>query len=83
MITRAKAGNFKPKSYNTEKVLSLETPSSVAEALSDKNWNLAMQDEFDALIKNQTWCLIPPEHNMKLVEINGSFSKTKLRWNNK
>ncbi|KAH9687883.1 Integrase catalytic domain-containing protein [Citrus sinensis] len=67
MITRAKAGIFKPKAYNTEKALYLETPSSVAEALSDRNWKLAMQDEFDALIKNQTWCLVPPEQNMKLV----------------
>ena len=54
MITRAKAGIFKPKAYNTEKALSLETLSSVAEALSYSNWKLAMQDEFNALIKNQT-----------------------------
>ncbi|KAH9802307.1 hypothetical protein KPL71_001337 [Citrus sinensis] len=67
MITRAKAGIFKPKTYNIEKALSLETPSSVVEALSDKNWKLAMHDEFHALIKNQTWCLVPPEQNMKLV----------------
>ena len=37
MITRAKARIFKHKVYNTEKALSLETPSSVAEALSDSN----------------------------------------------
>ena len=67
MITRAKAGIFKPKAYNTKKALSLETPSNVAEALSDNNWKLAMQDEFNALIKNQTWCLVPPEQHMKLV----------------
>ena len=67
MITKAKAGIFKPKAYNTEKALSLETPSSVAEALSYSNWKLAMQDEFNALIKNQTWCLVPPEQHMKLV----------------
>ena len=51
MITKAKARIFKPKAYNTQKALSLETPSSV-EALSDKNLKLAIQDEFDALIKN-------------------------------
>ena len=52
MIIRAKVGIFKPKVYNTEKALSLETPSSVAEVLSDNNWKLTMQDEFNALIKN-------------------------------
>ncbi|KAH9704463.1 retrovirus-related pol polyprotein from transposon RE1 [Citrus sinensis] len=67
IITRAKAGTFKPKVFNTEKTLSLDTPSSVTEALNDHNWKLAMQDEFNALINNQTWCLFPPEQNMKLV----------------
>ena len=52
MITRAKAGIFKPKVFNIEKALSLDTPSSVTEALNDQNWKLAMQDEFNALINN-------------------------------
>lgn len=60
MITRAKAGIFKPKIFNTQKTLSLETPSSVAEALNDQNWKQAMQEEFNALIRNQTWCPVPP-----------------------
>ena len=37
MITRSKAGIFKPKAFNTEKALSLDTPSSVTEALNDQN----------------------------------------------
>ena len=69
MITRAKAGIFKPKAYNREKALSLDTPSSVTEALNDQNWKLTMQDKFNALMNNQTWCLVPPEQNMKLETI--------------
>ena len=61
MTTRAKNGIFKPKTYNTEKSLSLDRPSSVAEALNNHKWKQAMQEEFNALMRNQTWCLVPPE----------------------
>ena len=37
MITRAKVGIFTPKAFNTEKALSLDTPSSVTKALNDQN----------------------------------------------
>lgn len=68
IITRAKTGICKPKIYNTEKALSLETPSSVAKALNDIRWKNAMQEEFNVLTRNQTWCLVPPYQNIKLVE---------------
>ncbi|KAH9750608.1 retrovirus-related pol polyprotein from transposon RE1 [Citrus sinensis] len=48
-----------------------------------------MQEEFNALIRNQTWCLVPPEQNMKLVgkkwiyrvkqNSDGSINKYKAR----
>lgn len=66
MITRAKAGIFKPKIFNTQKTLSLETPSSVAEALNDQNWKQAIQEEFNALIRNQTWCPVPPNTEFEI-----------------
>ena len=67
MKTRVKNGIFKSKLYNTEKSLSLDTPSSVAEALNNHKWKQAMQEEFSALMRNQTWCIVPPEQNIKLV----------------
>ena len=89
MITRAKNGILKPKTYNTEKSLSLDTPSSVAEALNNHKWKQAMQEEFNALMRNQTSCLIPPKQNMKLVgnkwiyrvkqNSDGSINKYKAR----
>ncbi|KAG8474880.1 hypothetical protein CXB51_031583 [Gossypium anomalum] len=57
MVTRSKANIFKPKS------LSVETidfkPRTVEEALANKEWNLAVQAEFDALMANSTWELVP------------------------
>ncbi|KAG8493305.1 hypothetical protein CXB51_010827 [Gossypium anomalum] len=60
MVTRSKAGIFKPK------VLSAETvefePCSVDEALAHPQWKLAVQAEFHALLANNTWELVslPP-----------------------
>jgi hypothetical protein len=34
-------------------------PRDLHEALGDENWKLAMDKEFDALQKNQTWHLVP------------------------
>jgi hypothetical protein len=37
------------------------------EALGDKNWNAAMQVEYDALIKNKTWHLVPPQKGRNII----------------
>ncbi|KAG8500106.1 hypothetical protein CXB51_003624 [Gossypium anomalum] len=60
MITRSKAGIFKPKALCTANV-ELE-PSSVEEALAHPDWRLAVQAEYDALIANSKWelCSLPP-----------------------
>ena len=34
-------------------------PKSVSDALSNNNWKAAMQSEFDALMQNNTWTLVP------------------------
>ena len=87
IITRAKAGIFKPKAFLTAHN-SLE-PSNISEAFSDSKWKAAMQDEFDALIRNKTWSLVPMDPEYKLVgckwvfrtkyNIDGSVSKYKAR----
>ena len=38
----------------------IQEPTSVANALKDAQWRYAMQDEFNALIQNQTWDLVSP-----------------------
>nr|KYP36383.1 Retrovirus-related Pol polyprotein from transposon TNT 1-94 [Cajanus cajan]KYP36385.1 Retrovirus-related Pol polyprotein from transposon TNT 1-94 [Cajanus cajan] len=57
MITRAKAGVFKPKVF-----LATSEPTTVVQALETKHWKQAMQDEYNALMKNYTWDLVslPP-----------------------
>ncbi|KAH9689109.1 retrovirus-related pol polyprotein from transposon RE1 [Citrus sinensis] len=65
MTTRGKAGIFKPKMYTA--VLVHKEPDSVGEALQDTNWFTAMKNEYDALIENRTWSLVPRTENQKVV----------------
>ncbi|KAG8500188.1 hypothetical protein CXB51_004156 [Gossypium anomalum] len=57
MVTRSKAGVFKPR------VLHVETDDfelrTVEEALAHTEWKQAVQAKFDALVTNSTWCLVP------------------------
>lgn len=69
MITGSKAEIFKPKIYASLVVDELiETePANVDEALSSSSWKKAMQEEYDTLMKNETWALVPPKVGMKII----------------
>lgn len=41
-------------------VASLTEPTCYTSAMKDPHWRAAMNLEFDALLKNQTWVLVPP-----------------------
>jgi hypothetical protein len=43
-------------------------PSSLADALGDKNWKHAMDLEFSALEKNKTWHLVPYSHGKNIID---------------
>ena len=48
----------------------LEEPKTYNEAINSEhseNWNMAMKDELDSLMKNDTWILIKPEKGMKIL----------------
>ncbi|KAH9680669.1 retrovirus-related pol polyprotein from transposon RE1 [Citrus sinensis] len=87
MITRSKSGIFKPKVYTV--TLANKEPSTVQEALSSQNWHQAMVDEYEALIKNETWSLVPFSNAYKVVankwvfrfkqNTDGSIAKHKAR----
>ncbi|KAJ9535604.1 LOW QUALITY PROTEIN: hypothetical protein OSB04_un001263 [Centaurea solstitialis] len=50
-------------------------PSTYLDAIRDRNWGRAMNDEYDALIKNQMWDLIPRPRNANVgVDCNDTFS---------
>jgi hypothetical protein len=51
MQTRACSGIFKPKQISP-------IPKTYHAALKDPNWRQAMREEFDALLNNNTWCLV-------------------------
>jgi histone deacetylase 1/2 len=60
MRTRGKAGIAQPVDrLNLHAVPMSPLPRSVRGALSDPNWRAAMQAEYDALLANDTWSLVP------------------------
>lgn len=64
-------------------------PTSHDEALKDSNWKHAMDAEYSALLKNQTWDLVPPLHQQNVIDYrwffklkqkaNGSIDRYKAR----
>jgi hypothetical protein len=61
MVTRHAAGTLQPQALAVMPGDSQVSPvpSSVREALSDPHWRRAMEEEYAALLANQTWDLVP------------------------
>ncbi|CAJ2649804.1 unnamed protein product [Trifolium pratense] len=93
MTTRAQHGIFKPR-----KLFNLHTsthqsisplPTNLIDALNDHNWKMAMKDEYDALIENKTWELVPRPSNANVIrslwifrhkkKSDGSFERYKAQ----
>jgi hypothetical protein len=49
-------------------------PATPQEALQDPKWTEAMQAEFDALIKNKTWRLVPPSKGKNIIDCKWVFN---------
>ncbi|GKB24594.1 ribonuclease H-like domain-containing protein [Tanacetum coccineum] len=90
MVTRAKAGIFKPlERMNCHVTTTSPLPRSHVHALRDPNWKEAMLDEYNALITNGTWVLVPRPANANVVRsmwlfkhkfnANGTLSRYKAR----
>ncbi|GJR83784.1 ribonuclease H-like domain-containing protein [Tanacetum coccineum] len=74
MVTRAQVGNVKPNPLfhgHTSHISPISPispiPKSPSVALSYPNWRDAMYDEYNALIKNNTWVLVPKPPNVNVV----------------
>ena len=77
MITLSKAGTFKPKIlFPTVH----QEPSRVSLAVANPLWKQAMTDQFQALLCNQTWNLVPPSSAQRVVQCKWVF-QTKLMAN--
>jgi hypothetical protein len=94
MTTRAKRGFWLSADRLTLSATSASTlspvPSSVRAALVDPNWRCAMEEEFAALIANNTWDLVPRPVGSNVVtgkwifkhkfNSDGSLERYKARW---
>ncbi|XP_076908128.1 uncharacterized protein LOC143564868 [Bidens hawaiensis] len=79
MRTRAMDGISKPKHlFNLNTTFLVPIPKNPHLALSTKEWYDAMQNEFSALIKNDTWELIPRRPDMNIIRSMWLF-KHKFR----
>ena len=88
MATRGKASFRVPVAFNaTTPSLVLKTYRS---ALANPNWRHAMQEEYDALLSNNTWDLVPRPPGTNIVtgkwifrhkfNVDGSLDRYKARW---
>ena len=76
MTTRSQNNIFKPKKLYTATKHPLPEnlePSNVREAMRFSHWRKAMAKEFDALLRNGTWSLVPPTRNQNVVDCKWLF----------
>ncbi|GKV48486.1 hypothetical protein SLEP1_g55297 [Rubroshorea leprosula] len=68
MVTRSQNQNFKPKQlYLAEIPCSEVEPTCVSQALKDHQWRQAMSEEFNALVSQGTWDLVPLAPNQNVI----------------
>jgi len=88
MVTRGKAGFRLPAIYHAAPLSPV--PRTYRGGLADPNWRQAMQEEFDALLANHTWDLVPRPSQANIVtgkwvfkhkyQADGSLERYKARW---
>ena len=88
MVTRGKSGFRLPVLYHTAPLSPV--PRTYRGGLADPNWRGAMQEEFDALLANSTWDLVPQPPRANIVtgkwifkhkfKADGSLEHYKARW---
>lgn len=67
MITRYKFGIAKPKILVFLSQAILLEPTCYTEAKGIHKWEQAMKVKFDALVKNNTWTIVPKPKNNKFI----------------
>jgi hypothetical protein len=71
--TRVQHGIRKPKVYTDGTVryrllTSSGEPNNLDEALGDSRWKLAMDQEYNALLRNDTWHLVPRKQGANIID---------------
>jgi histone deacetylase 1/2 len=93
MVTRAQDGIFRPHPRNANIANVAEpppVPPSIRAALRDDQGRRAMQDEYNALLRNDTWCLVPRPQGARVISgkwilknklhPDGLLERRKARW---
>jgi len=76
--TRSQSGIVKEKKYTDGTIryyklkraflTSTGEPTNLHDALAHKDWKKAMDVEYDALIQNKTWRLVPPKRDANVID---------------
>jgi hypothetical protein len=94
MVTRAQKGTFKPNPKYAHVATTTSAispiPTSGRAALRDTPWLTAMQDEYQALLSNRTWKLVPRPPGANVVSgkwlfrhkfrADSTLDRYKARW---
>jgi hypothetical protein len=92
MHTRSKSGIIVPKKhFNLSALVHISSiPTNYRTALKDPNWLNAMREEFNALMNQNTWTLVPRPAGVNVVagkwiyrhkyNSDGSLARYKARW---
>lgn len=96
MTTRAQCGIFQPNPRYADANTAIVTatispiPKTARTALRDPHWLTAMQEEYKALMVNQTWKLVPRPPGANIVigkwlfrhkfRADGTLERYKARW---
>jgi hypothetical protein len=70
MVTRARAGVFKPNPRYATVATVVEPPpvsSSIRAALQYADWRQALRDEHDVILRNKTWRLVPRPPSVRVI----------------
>ena len=72
MTTRSKSGIFKPRQVLdlhaiTNSSTEASEPTTITQAQKSSHWRKAMCDEYDALLHNSTWTLVPFHHTQNII----------------
>lgn len=68
MVTRARTNSLKPKAFSTTLIPSPNNePHTYKQASLHTCWQDAMQNEYNALMRNNTWSLVPCPSNVNIV----------------